>query len=288
MVPENKTCLVLDWGLEPYGRILALQQELVASRKAGRIPDVLLLGEHTPVITLGRNARRENLLLPEDELARRGVEVHETDRGGDVTYHGPGQLVGYPILDLTALRKDVVWYVRSLEEVLIRAASSFGINATRKVSPSGLPAEALAKAGAQKRKQQLYTGVWVGEEKLAAIGVHLSRWVTSHGFAFNVTTNLSHFDFIVPCGLRDKGVTSLSRLLPYRSAQRPVLSEAEGPLPLGPTGRGPWAQQEDGALMREAKAAVVAAFGEVFHRQMRETVLDSLEGSLAAQQAAAS
>ncbi|MGH9788333.1 MAG: lipoyl(octanoyl) transferase LipB [Candidatus Acidiferrales bacterium] len=271
--------MVVDWGLEPYGHILALQQELVVARKAGRIPDVLLLGEHTPVITLGRNARRENLLLPEDELQRRGVELHETDRGGDVTYHGPGQLVGYPILDLAGLRKDVVWYVRSLEEVLILAAKSFGIEAARKVPPSGLPAEALAKAGARQQKEPLYTGVWVGEEKLAAIGVHLSRWVTSHGFAFNVTTNLTHFDFIVPCGLRDNGVTSLAKFLSNCSAQRP--------LPLGPTGRGPWAEH-GGALMSELKAAVVAAFAEVFNREMRTTDLDSLEGTLAAQPAATS
>ncbi len=247
---ENKTCLVVDWGLEPYGRILALQQELVSARKAGRISDVLLLGEHTPVITLGRNARRENLLLPEDELKRRGVDLHETDRGGDVTYHGPGQLVGYPILDLAGLRKDVVWYVRSLEEVLIRAARSFDLAAERRTAPES--------------QKQLYTGVWVGEEKLAAIGVHLSRWVTSHGFAFNVTTNLSHFDFIVPCGIRDKGVTSLEKQVPrLRDDNR-------------------------GALIREFKAAAVAAFGGVFNREMHATDLEALEGTLAAQQAAAS
>ncbi len=243
---DKPICGVVDWGLEPYGRILALQRELVAARKACRVPDLLLLGEHTPVITLGRNAHREHLLLPEKELARRGVEAHETDRGGDVTYHGPGQLVGYPILDLTALRKDVVWYVRSLEEVLIRAARSFGLEATRRTEPEG--------------KRQLYTGVWVGEEKLAAIGVHLSRWVTSHGFAFNVTTNLSHFDFIVPCGIRDQGVTSLARLLdatpPPRSPQAPA-----------------WGSLE---LMAETKHLVVRAFSEVFDRDMREIDLDTL------------
>ncbi len=262
----KQACLVVDWGLEPYGRILALQQTLVAARKAGRIPDLLLLGKHTPVITLGRNARRENLLLPEQELARRGIDVHETDRGGDVTYHGPGQLVGYPILDLGSLRKDVVWYVRSLEEVLIRAARTFGLEAARRTAPEG--------------KRQLYTGVWVGDEKLAAIGVHVSRWVTSHGFAFNVTTNLSHFDFIIPCGLRDKSVTSLAKLLSNRSTRRLP--------PLGPTGRSPWVEQEESAMMPQLKAAVVQSFGEVFNREMRTTDLDSLEGSLAAQQAAAS
>ncbi len=228
-------------------------------RKAGRIPDVLLLGEHTPVITLGRNACRENLLLPEDELRRRGIEVHETDRGGDVTYHGPGQLVGYPILDLAGLRRDVVWYVRSLEEVLIRSARSFGLEATRKTPATD--------------EKQLYTGVWVGEEKLAAIGVHLSRWVTSHGFAFNVATNLSHFDFIVPCGLRDKGVTSLEKQIP--------------PLPFADKGRG----RDDNAenvLMRALKAEIVRAFGEVFEREIRTTDNETLEGTLAAQPAAAS
>jgi len=263
-VADKPICGVVDWGVEPYGRILALQQELVAARKAGRISDVLLLGEHAPVITLGRNARRENLLLPEEELARRGVEVHETDRGGDVTYHGPGQLVGYPILDLAGLRKDVVWYVRTLEEVLIHAARSFGLEAERRTAPQS--------------KRQLYTGVWVGEEKLAAIGVHISRWVTSHGFAFNVTTNLSHFDFIVPCGIRDKGVTSLEKQIPPPD--------------------GIEAQDDNGgqAMMRSAKAAVVQAFGEVFNREMREIELETLpraasrglEGSFAAQQAAAS
>jgi lipoate-protein ligase B len=265
-------CWVVDWGLEPYGRILALQRELVAARKAGRVPDVLLLGEHTPVITLGRNARRENLLLPEDELERRGVEVHETDRGGDVTYHGPGQLVGYPILDLAGLRKDVVWYVRSLEEVLIRAARTFGLEAERRTAPKG--------------KRQLYTGVWVGEEKLAAIGVHLSRWVTSHGFAFNVTTNLSHFDFIVPCGIRDKGVTSLSLML--NSDPRHLSPQAPAWGTQAPSGRSRWAERGGATLMQGVKAAVVAAFGEVFSCEMRTTDLESLEGTLAAQQAATS
>ncbi|HEX9763755.1 MAG TPA: lipoyl(octanoyl) transferase LipB [Candidatus Acidoferrales bacterium] len=279
----------MDWGLEPYGRILALQQELVSARKAGRIPDVLLMGEHTPVITLGRNARRENLLLPEAELQRRGVEVHETDRGGDVTYHGPGQLVGYPILDLAGLRKDVVWYVRSLEEVLIRAGSSFGIDATRKTTPSALPAEVPqsgTKAGAAQQRHPLYTGVWVGDEKLAAIGVHLSRWVTSHGFALNVTTNLSHFDFIVPCGLRDKGVTSLAKLLGQSpnapSPPAPAGGNHERHPVAGATGLG------EGELMRSAKKATVQTFAEVFNYEMRATDLETLEGTLAAQQAAAS
>jgi lipoyl(octanoyl) transferase len=244
----GKTCGVMDWGREPYGRVLDWQRELVAARKAGRVPDLLLLGEHTPVITLGRNARREHIRLPEAELARRGVELHETDRGGDVTYHGPGQLVGYPIVDLSRLRKDLVWYVRSLEEVLIRSAAALGVEAKRKTAPSG--------------KRQLYTGVWVGEEKLAAIGVHVSRWVTSHGFALNVTTDLSPFDFIVPCGLDDKGVTSLERLFS----------------PAAPAA----------GLMARAKAAIVQHFGEVFGRTMITLSREELEERVGAQQAAAS
>ncbi|MFB3139881.1 MAG: lipoyl(octanoyl) transferase LipB, partial [Candidatus Acidiferrales bacterium] len=159
---EKKICGVVEWGTVPYAQACAWQAELVARRKAGEIPDLLILCQHPPVITLGRNARRENLLLPEEELARRGVEVHASNRGGDVTFHGPGQLVGYPIIDLSGWRKDVVAYVRALEEVLIRTAREFDIEAGRKTAP--------------QQKRQFYTGVWVGEEKLAAIGVHISRW----------------------------------------------------------------------------------------------------------------
>jgi lipoyl(octanoyl) transferase len=246
MADERPICAVVDWGLEPYARVCAWQKELVAARKTGAVPDLLLLGEHPPVITLGRNADRENLRLSEQELERRGVELHETDRGGDVTYHGPGQLVGYPILDLGGLRKDVLWYVRSLEEVLIRAAGEFGLAVGRKQAPAG--------------KRPFYTGVWAGEEKLAAIGVHISRWVTSHGFALNVTTDLSYFDLIVPCGIPDKGVTSLAR--------RPDTA--------------------DGNLMAAAKAAVVKHFGEIFHRQMTTITPETWEAWLGAQQTAAS
>jgi lipoyl(octanoyl) transferase len=185
-------CHVAQLGLMDYTEALDLQKKKVAQRKAGAIPDTLLLLEHPHVYTLGRNARRENLLVSVEWLASRGVQVVETDRGGDVTYHGPGQLVGYPILDLTQHRRDISWYMRSLEEVFIRTAGDFGIEATR-------------SAGAP--------GVWVGNDKLVAMGVHLARWVTSHGFALNVNTDLSYFDWIVPCGLRDKGVTSLAQLL---------------------------------------------------------------------------
>jgi lipoyl(octanoyl) transferase len=179
-------------GRVPYAEGLEVQQRLVADRQAGRIPDQLLLLEHEPVFTLGRNARRENVLLAEPALRERGIEVHETGRGGDVTYHGPGQVVGYPILDLSPDRRDVHRYVRDLEEVMIRTCAEYGVAAGR---VPGL------------------TGTWVGDEKIGAIGVRIARWVTSHGFALNVSTDLSPFGLIVPCGIRDRGVTSLERLL---------------------------------------------------------------------------
>jgi lipoyl(octanoyl) transferase len=173
---------------------LDLQRQLVEDRKAGRIGDQLLLLEHPPVITLGVRTRhdRSHVLETPESLAAQGITVWETGRGGDVTYHGPGQLVGYPIVDLKPDRCDVHRYVRDLEEVLIRSVATFGIDAGR---IAGL------------------TGIWVGSEKLAAIGVRISRWVTSHGFALNVNTNLDHFRLIVPCGIADKGVTSMERLL---------------------------------------------------------------------------
>jgi len=188
-------CYVEQFGVLDYAEGLRLQRERVAARKAGVIPDTLLLLEHPHVYTLGRNAKKENLLLSAEQLASRGAQVFEIDRGGDVTYHGPGQLVGYPILDLGQHRRDIAWYMRSLEEVLIAVARDYGIEAGRL---GGAP------------------GVWVGNDKLAAMGVHISRWVTSHGFAFNVNTDLRYFDWIVPCGLRDKGVTSLQKLLGRR------------------------------------------------------------------------
>lgn len=202
-------------GTIPYAEGLELQKRLVEQRKAGEIPDQLLLLEHPPVITLGVKAKSgtANVLATPEMLSAQGVGLFETGRGGDVTYHGPGQLVGYPIISLKPHRCDVHRYVRDLEEVLIRTAGTFGVTAGR--------SEGL-------------TGIWVGSEKLAAIGVRIARWVTSHGFAFNVTTNLSHFDLIVPCGITDKGVTSLARLL-----GRPV-------------------------PMAEVEVAVIHAFREVF------------------------
>ncbi len=178
---------VEDLGTIGYAAAWDLQRALVERRKARQVPDTLLLLEHPHVFTLGRSARQEHLLARPPE-----VEVHSTNRGGDITYHGPGQLVGYPILDLSALRKDVVWYVRSLEEALIAALAEFGIAAGRR---AGL------------------TGVWVGTGKIAAIGVHVSRWVTSHGFALNVHPDLRYFQCIVPCGIRQYGVTSMEREL---------------------------------------------------------------------------
>lgn len=185
---------VSSLGLVPYGEALALQQHLVERRRRDEIPDQLLLLQHPPVITTGvRTAdARAHIVAGVEELQRRGVEVHEAGRGGDVTFHGPGQLVGYPILALPPERRDLHRYVRDLEEALILSLRRWGIEGGR---ISGL------------------TGVWVGQEKVAAIGVRVSRWITSHGFALNVTTDLSHFGLIVPCGITDKGVTSMQRLL---------------------------------------------------------------------------
>ncbi len=208
-------------GVVAYSEALELQKSLVEQRKADEIPDQLIFLEHPPVITLGVRSRNErsHVLETPAGLAAQGVELFETGRGGDVTYHGPGQLVGYPILDLKPDRCDVHRYVRDLEETLIRAVATFGVTAGR--SP-GL------------------SGAWVGEDKLAAIGVRIARWVTSHGFALNVTTNLQHFSLIVPCGISGKGVTSLEKLM-----GRPV-------------------------AMADVQAAVAQAFAAVFDRRIVE------------------
>jgi len=185
-----RKCCVRELGRIDYGQALELQQQLASQRKQGAVGDHLLLLEHPHVITLGRNGHMENLLASDEILGRAGISFYPTDRGGDVTYHGPGQLVGYPILDLRDWKRDVGAYVRAVEQSLIDTLAEFAIEAGR-----------IPKL----------TGVWVGNRKIAAIGVHLSRWVTSHGFALNVNTDLSYFQYIVPCGLA-KPVTSMAQL----------------------------------------------------------------------------
>ena len=215
-----RVCETSFLGLTPYDEAHALQRDLVERRKRDEIPDQFLLLEHGHVITLGRAANRANVLADDSLRAKFGVELFETGRGGDVTYHGPGQLVGYPIIKLPPGRQDIRRYVRDLQEVLVRAARDFGV-------------EAEPRGGD-------FVGVWVGEEKLAAIGVRVSRWVTMHGFAFNVTTDLNYFQLIVPCGIRGHGVTSLQKLL-----GRPV-------------------------EMGEVTGSVKRHFGEVFNREMSD------------------
>ena len=200
---------LVDCGRMPYGKAWALQRALVTAHQADQIDDVILLVEHPPVITIGRAGRAANILLPREHLASRGVEVFEIERGGDVTYHGPGQVVGYPILDLRMLDEDVVRYVRLLEAALLQALEEFGIAATR------------------VRK---YPGVWVGEAKIGAIGVAVKRRVTMHGFALNVAPDLEHFALINPCGL-GKPITSMARVLDRAVSLRevqPVVARALG------------------------------------------------------------
>jgi lipoyl(octanoyl) transferase len=210
-----KSCRIVDLGLIGYAGAYALQKRLVAARKANAIGNVLLLCEHTPVITQGRNGKREHLLVSENVLRQRNVEFYESSRGGDVTYHGPGQLVGYPILQLGAIRKDVVWYVRMLEEVMIRTSGEFGICAGREEGKTGIWVASEEKDFTQssQRTQSSESEKQNTAEKLGAIGVHISRWVTSHGFAYNVATDLRNFDLIVPCGIAGRKATSLEKLL---------------------------------------------------------------------------
>jgi lipoyl(octanoyl) transferase len=225
----DKTCLLVDVGLISYLAAWELQQRLVEARKANAIPDVLLLCEHPHVITLGRNGKREHLRAGDRLLAQMSVDFHSSDRGGDITYHGPGQIVGYPIIDLARHRRDVRWYVAQLEEVMIRASADFGVAARRIEGRHGVWVDAAA-----------------GEEKLGALGVHLSRWVTSHGFAYNVSTDLRYFDLIVPCGIAEARSTSLERIL-----AGPVDTDA-------------------------ARARVAAHFAEVFGRNLQKVSRESL------------
>jgi lipoyl(octanoyl) transferase len=210
-----------------YEAGLRLQEERVAAVRDRGEPEALFLLEHDPVLTLGRNATRENIVASPRDLARLGIAVHECGRGGDVTYHGPGQLVGYPVISLAPDRKDVWKYVRNLEEAIIRTLAGYGITG---------------------RRFQGLTGVWVGQEKVAAIGVRISRWVTSHGFALNVTTDLDHFRTIIPCGIRNYGVTSLERLLDSPPGLETVARDFAG------------------------------HFGELFGREIRWTDTQSLRG----------
>ena len=212
-----------DLGLCPYEQALDLQRRLVSEQKSGSGADTLLLLEHPPILTLGRRANEANILASPEALARQGISVYKVDRGGDVTNHGPGQLVGYPVIDLSHFRRDISWYVCSLAQVLIRTLAEFGVDSAYRPE---------------------YPGVWVDDEKVAAIGAHISSWITSHGFALNVDPNMRHWELIIPCGLRDKGVTSLARLL-----GRPV-------------------------SLAEVMPKVVRNFGAVFEVDMVSAVLD--------------
>jgi lipoyl(octanoyl) transferase len=188
--PAERLLDVRHLGVVPYGEALELQRSLAEDRIAGRIPDTLLLLEHPPVITLGRGWKQSRLPIDPEALRQRGIDVFEIERGGDVTYHGPGQLVGYPIIDLQQHKPDLHWYLRQLEATLIAALAGFGIPAERRTG---------------------YTGVWTAGRKIASIGIHVKQWVTWHGFALNVTTDLSPFSLIVPCGIPDVIMTSLEK-----------------------------------------------------------------------------
>ena len=241
--PRMTTCLTIDLGLIGYAEAYALQKRVVAARKADGIGDVLLLCEHPHVITQGRNGKREHLLASENVLRQKGVEFYETSRGGDVTYHGPGQIVGYPILNLAAIRRDVVWYVRMLEEVMIRVSGDFGVVTTREAGKTGVwvAAEKNSPQSAQASPSGTETS-----EKLGAIGVRISRWVTSHGLAYNVSTDLRYFDLIVPCGIAGRKATSLEKLLGHSVDPR------------------------------EVAARLKQYFGEVFSLDMQAASLDTL------------
>jgi lipoyl(octanoyl) transferase len=214
-------CEVRELGRLDYGKAFELQQQIVEERKRGIIPDQLLLLDHPHTITLGRNGKIENLLASEPALRSAGITFHATDRGGDITYHGPGQAVGYPILDLREWKRDVGAYMRAIEQVMIDTLSDFRIAAGR------LPG---------------CTGVWVGGAKIGAIGVHISRWITSHGFALNVDTDLSYFGYIVPCGLA-KPVTSMAQL-------------------------------GAGVNVPEVNARLIRRFGQVFDREILQPALE--------------
>ena len=203
-LPQAHAPVVRRLGTVPYREAWDLQRRLVTDRAAGVVGDTLLLLVHPPVVTMGRGGHAEHLVASAASLAARGIEFVETDRGGDVTFHGPGQIVGYPIVDLAIRGRDLHRYLRDIEEMLIRALAGLGIEADR---ARGL------------------TGVWAGDAKVAAIGIRVSHWIAHHGFALNVDTDLSYFDLIVPCGIRDKRVTSVRELL-GRPIERPAVEDA--------------------------------------------------------------
>ncbi len=244
MNDATKEFLVLDLGLRSYAEALAFQRRVAMARIAKRVPhDVLILVEHPPVITLGRSTKAGNLLATSEALAVRGVELFEVERGGDVTFHGPGQLVGYPIVDLTGHRQDLHWYLRQVEEVIIRAVAPFGV---------------LAELNPGK------TGVWTRGRKLASIGVHARQWVTWHGFALNVSTDLSYFDLMVPCGISDVVMTSVEREM--LEAVAPDSSTCHAPSP---------------ALAEEVRESVVHSFGDLFGFTVGKTIpLEEIEPML--------
>jgi lipoyl(octanoyl) transferase len=223
-----KELLIVDLGLVEYGAAWELQRRVVAARKAAAIPDVLLLYEHPHVITLGRSGKIENLRAPDQVLRQMGVSFFETNRGGDITYHGPGQLVGYPILNLGEICRDVAWYVRGLEEAMIRASVEFGIVGKRVPGRTGVWVDVPRGSSDRNEKEVEEVEEEKDEEKLAAIGVHISRWVTSHGFAYNVSTDLNYFDLIVPCGIVGKRATSLEKLLGRRVEMMEVAPRISG------------------------------------------------------------
>jgi len=230
----SRDCIVVCYGTVPYGKALDLQMKICEAKKRGFEKDVMLLLEHPPTITLGRNASTKNLLVSELFLKSNGIGLFQADRGGDITFHGPGQLVGYPILSLRAQERDVHAYMRNLEESLIRLLGAFGIDAVR---------------------DPRYTGVWTSKGKIAAMGVHISRWITRHGFALNVNTKLSYYDLIIPCGIVGKSVTSMQVLL------------------------------ERAVRMEDVAACYISEFSAVFQRAMirmqEEELLDALHGCVA-------
>ncbi len=232
----DRKCDVFSLGLIDYQKAWDLQKKLVGERFKKEINDTLLLVEHPPLFTIGRGGSRENILVPDEYLEKKGVSVYEVDRGGDITYHGPGQIIGYPILDLNEHRRDVHLMLRNLEEVIIRFLSDYGVESFR-ISE--------------------YTGVWVGKEKIAAIGIGVRRWVTFHGFCLNINPDMDYFSMINPCGIKGKGVTSLEKLRVNECSSAPVLQSEK------------LLRGEQVADKEDVERKLVKHFGEVFNLEMR-------------------